>query len=136
MILQTTLCLTAAAIVINIWLGMRIGRLRHALNVSVGDGGQDPIIRRMRAQANFVENVPLTLLLFGLVEATGAKGVLGGSVWLAPLGAIFLIGRVAHAYGMEDDPRFKAGRGTGVLTAWLTQLVLVIVGVLIALGRI
>jgi hypothetical protein len=85
----------------------------------------------MRAQANFIENAPLTLLLFGLVEATGK-----GGVWLAPLGAIFLIGRVAHAYGMEDDPRFKAARPTGVMTAMLTQLVLVIVGVVIALGRI
>jgi uncharacterized protein len=131
MILQTTLCLTAAAVVLNIWLGMRIGRLRHALKVSVGDGGQEPIIRRMRAQANFVENVPLTLLLFGLVEATGK-----GGAWLAPLGAVFLIGRVAHAYGMEDDPRFKAGRGIGVLISWLVQMVLVIVGVLIALGRL
>ena len=60
---------------------------------------------------------------------------MGGGVWLAPLGAIFLLGRVAHAYGMEDDPRFKAGRGIGVLVSSLTQLVLVIIAVLIALGR-
>lgn len=136
MILQTTLCLTAAAVVINLWLAMRIGRLRYALKVSVGDGGQDPIIRRMRAQANFIENAPLTLLLFGLVEASGVRGALGGGIWLAPLGAVFLIGRVAHAYGMEDDPRFKAGRGIGMMTTILTQLVLVIVSVLIALGRL
>jgi uncharacterized membrane protein YecN with MAPEG domain len=131
MILQTTLCLAAAAAVINFWLGMRIGRLRHAHKVSVGDGGQESIVRRMRAQANFGENAPITLLLFALVEATGK-----GGVWLAPLGAIFLIGRVAHAYGMESDTKFKAGRPVGVLTAMLTQLVLVIFAVAIALARV
>ena len=130
MILQTTLCLAAAAAVINIWLMMRIGRLRGALKVSVGDGGQDAIIRRMRAQANFIENVPITLLLFALVEMAGKSGV-----WLAPLGAVFLLGRVAHGFGM-DAGGFKAGRPIGALTAMLTQLVLAVVAVLIALGRI
>lgn len=131
MILQTTLCLTAAATVLNFWLGMRVGKLRHSLKVSVGDGGQEPIIRRMRAQANFIENVPLTLLLFALVEAAGK-----GGVWLAPLGVVFLIGRIAHAYGMDSDTGFRAGRPIGMLTSNLTQLVLVIIGVLIALGRV
>ena len=40
MLLPTTLCLTAAAVLINFWLGMRIGKLRHALKVSVGDGSR------------------------------------------------------------------------------------------------
>ena len=130
MILQTTLCLTAAAIVLNFWLAMRIGQLRRSLKVSAGDGGQEPLIRRMRAQANFIENAPLTLLLFGLVEASGKAGA-----WLAPLGAVFLIGRIAHAYGMENDTGFKAGRPIGMMTTMLTQLVLVVIGVLIALGK-
>lgn len=131
MILQTTLCLAAAAAVLNFWLGMRIGKLRHALKVSVGDGGQDAILRRMRAQANFIEQAPLTLILFALVEMTGK-----GGAWLAPLGAVFLIGRIAHAYGMESDTAFRAGRGIGMLTSMIAQLVLVVTAVLIALGKI
>ena len=130
MILQTTLCMAAAATVLNFWLGMRVGQLRHSLKVSIGDGGQEPLIRRMRAQANFVENVPLTLLLFALVEMTGK-----GGAWLAPLGAVLLIGRVAHAYGMESDTGFRAGRPIGMMTSMLIQLVLVVVALLIALGR-
>ncbi len=136
MILQTTLCLAAAAIVLNIWLGIRISQVRSRLGAWVGDSGQEPLIRRMRAQANFVENVPITLLMFGLIEASGVKGVLGGGAWLAPLGAIFLIGRVAHAYGMDGAPRLQAGRGIGAISAVLTQAVLAIVGVSIALGRL
>ncbi len=130
MILPTTLCLAAAAAAINIWLMVRIGQLRSALKVSVGDGGQDAIVRRMRAQANFIENVPITLLLFALVEMAGK-----GGVWLAPLGAVFLLGRIAHAFGMDADG-FKAGRPIGAMTAMLTQLTLAVVALLIALGRI
>jgi uncharacterized membrane protein YecN with MAPEG domain len=131
MILQTTLCLAAAAAIINVWLAMRIGQLRQTLKITVGDGGREPIIRRMRAQANFGENVPITLILFGLIEAAGK-----GGLWLAPLGAVFMIGRIAHAFGMESDTGFRAGRPIGVLTSWLTQLVLVVVGVLVVLGKI
>ena len=130
MILQTTLSLAAAALVINFWLGMRIGQLRQRLKVSVGDGGEEGILRRMRAQANFIEQTPLTLLMFGLVEATGK-----GGAWLAPLGAVFLLGRVAHAFGMDSDTGFRAGRPVGMLSGLVVQLVLVVVAVLIALGR-
>lgn len=126
MILQTTLCLAAAAAVINFWLGLRIGQLRHALKVSVGDGGDERIMRRMRAQSNFIENAPLVLVLFGLVEATGR-----GGYWLAPLGAVFMIGRVVHAIGM--DGTINWGRPFGTLTAYLAALVLAVVAVLIAL---
>ena len=45
MLLPTTLCLAAAAAVINFWLGQRIGQLRHKLKVSVGDGGHELLAR-------------------------------------------------------------------------------------------
>lgn len=127
MILQTTLCLAAAAAVINFWLGLRIGQLRKAHNVMVGDGGNEAVLRRMRAQANFIENTPLVLVLFGLVEAAG-KGA-----WLAPIGALFMLGRVVHAIGMDGSIAW--GRPAGTMTAYLTALGLAVVAVLIALGR-
>lgn len=131
MILGTTLCLAAAAAVINFWLGMRVGKLRHVYKIGVGDGGNEHLLRRMRAQANFLEQAPLTLLLFGLVEAAGK-----GGAWLAPLGAVFLLGRIAHAFGMESATAFRPGRPIGMLTSALAQVVLVVVAVLIALGRL
>ena len=130
MLLSTTLCLSAAAVIVNLWLGMRIGKLRHALKLSVGDGGNDAVLRRMRAQANFIEQAPITLILFALVEAAGK-----GGVWLAPLGAVFMLGRIAHGFGMDANG-FKAGRGIGMLTAMIVQLTLVVVAVLATLGKI
>ncbi len=128
-ILPTTLCMAAAGAVINFWLGMRIGKLRHAHGVSAGDGGNEAIMRRMRAQSNFIENVPLALILIGLVEMAGK-----GGAWLAPVGAIFMLGRVLHGLGMDAaGPQW--GRMVGTLTAMLLSLGLAIVAVLIALGK-
>ncbi len=129
MLLTTTLCTAAAAAVLNIWLTVRIGRVRAAEKVSVGDGGSERLLRRMRAQANFIENTPLTLLLVAAIEIAGK-----GGAWLAPVAAIFILGRVAHAFGM--DGRFKPGRAIGALTALLVQLVLALAAVLAAVGTI
>ena len=128
-VLQTTLCLAAAAAVINIWLGIRCGQVRASQKIGMGDGGNDQLLRRMRAQANFIEQTPITIILFGLVEAAGR-----GGMWLAPLGAVFMLGRVAHAFGMEENG-FKPGRGIGMLTSMLSQAVLVVVAMGAATGR-
>nr|WP_295632717.1 MAPEG family protein [Novosphingobium sp.] len=128
MLLKTTLCLAAAAVLINFWLSMRIGKLRTTLKISVGDGGNEQVMRRMRAQANFVENVPLSLILFAAIEAAGK-----GGMWLAPLGAVYMIGRICHAIGMDGN--FSAGRPIGMITTMVPNLALVVVAVLTALGH-
>jgi uncharacterized membrane protein YecN with MAPEG domain len=127
MILQTTLCLAAAAAVINFWLMMRVGRTRGSAKILHGDGGNEALIRRMRAQANFVENTPFVLILAGLIEMTGKAGS-----WLALVGSIYMLARVSHAFGMDRD-RVNALRGIGILITVLTLLGLATVAVLIAL---
>ncbi|MBS0255940.1 MAG: MAPEG family protein [Proteobacteria bacterium] len=131
MILQTTLCLAAAAVLINFWLAIRCGQVRTRAKIGMGDGGNDQLYRRMRAHANFIEQTPLTLLLYGWVEAsTKAPG------WLVYLGAAFLLGRVAHAFGMESDDGFRPGRPIGMVTGMVLQLALVVLAVMIALGKL
>lgn len=116
MILPTTLALAAAAAFINFWLMMRIGQIRRATGIFTGDGGNDLLARRMRAQINFIENTPITLILIAVIEMTGK-----GSWWLSIVGAVFMLGRVTHGLGM-DGGRFKLGRTFGALTAILIQL--------------
>ncbi|MFC4294739.1 MAPEG family protein [Novosphingobium tardum] len=125
MLLPTTLTALAAAIVINIWLSIRIGRLRTSEKISVGDGGHELLGRRMRAQLNFAENVPLVLLMVAGIELAGK-----GGVWLLPVAALFVLGRVAHGIGM-DGGSMGWGRSAGTLITMLTQLGLAIVAVLI-----
>lgn len=129
MILQTTLSLAAAAALINIWIGIRCGRVRSAEKIMHGDGGNELLSRRMRAHANFIENTPLVLILIAIIELSGK-----GGQWLAIVGAVFMLGRVCHALGMDNTAPGPL-RMIGVLSAMLTLLGLGVVAVLIALGR-
>lgn len=128
MLLTTTLSLAAAAAIINFWLALRCGQVRAKAKISIGTGGNELLERRMRAQLNFVENTPWVLILIAGIELAAR-----GEAWLAPVGAVFMLGRVAHGLGM-DGGRFGVGRSIGTATTMLTQLGLAIAAVLIVLG--
>ncbi|HEY0132097.1 MAG TPA: MAPEG family protein [Allosphingosinicella sp.] len=99
MILPITLTIAGAAALLNIWLARRVGQMRLAHKVSIGDGGNEALIARMRAQANFIEYTPFVLILIGLIElAEGSK------LWLWIVGVVYVLGRIAHGFGM-DRPR-------------------------------
>jgi uncharacterized membrane protein YecN with MAPEG domain len=127
-VLPVTLAAAAAAAVLNIWLGLRIGALRNALQISVGDGGSERLQRRMRAQLNYVENTAFVLVLIAAIELAGR-----GSTWLAYVAAAYFIGRVAHGFGM-DGGKAQVGRMVGTLVTMLVQLGLAIVAALVAAG--
>ena len=115
-----TLAATAACVLLNIWLGSRIAAFRVKYKVSVGDGGQDPLLRRMRAQANFIENAPFVLILTAGLELSGAAR------WgLAALAAIFVLARVLHAIGM-DRADLRRWRAYGMIATTLVNVALVI----------
>lgn len=127
MILPITLCAVAAAAVINVWLSIRIGQMRHAYKVSVGDGGIEALQRRMRAQLNFVENTAVVLVMIPAIELARL-----GNPWLTGVAGLYMLGRVAHGFGM-DGGKLGAGRGIGTLVTMLTQLGLAVWAVSIVL---
>jgi uncharacterized membrane protein YecN with MAPEG domain len=129
MILPVTLTSAAAAAVINIWLSVRIGQLRRAHKVSIGDDAGGPLTARMRAQLNFVENTAFVLILIAAIELAGK-----GEPWLAWVAGLYMLGRVAHGLGM-DGGTFGVGRSIGTAITMLTQLGLAVVAVLVALAR-
>lgn len=129
MLLPTTLAMAAAAALINIWLSIRCGRVRSSAGVSIGTGGNELLERRMRAQLNFAENTPWVLALVGALELAGK-----GAGWLSIVAAIYMLGRIAHALGMDGTALAK-GRMVGTLTTMLIQLGLAIVAVLVLTGR-
>jgi len=116
MYLPISLAAAGAAALINIWLSIRIGAVRTAKKVSVGDGGDEHLIRRMRAQANFIENAPIVLILITVIEAARPTNMA-----LAIVAGLFILARVAHGLGM-DGGAFKAGRMVGTLITMLTLL--------------
>src|SRR3954466_3456003 len=99
-----TLATAAAAVAVNTWLGARISGLRRDLKVSVGDGGHELLLRRMRAQANFIENAPFLLILVGGLELSG-----GNRLALGLLALIFVLARISHGIGM-DAPDLRRWR--------------------------
>jgi uncharacterized protein len=124
MILPITLTAAGAAALINFWLAMRIGRIRTGHKIFMGDGGNEPLIAAMRAQSNFVEYTPFILILIGLIElATGT------STWLWIVSGVYLLGRVAHGFGMTDS--LPKGRMIGTIVTFLTLLGLAIYAITI-----
>lgn len=114
--LPITMVTAGAAALINVWLAFRVGQMRHAAGVMIGDGGNERLIARMRAQANFVEYAPFILILIGLIELTG-----GPSLWLWLASALFLLARLAHPFGM-DGVRWCRTIGTTVTLVLLVGL--------------
>lgn len=96
MILPITLTIAGAATLLNIWIGRRVGQMRMTHKISIGDGGNEALIARMRAQANFVEYTPFFLILLGLIELA-----IGSALWLWIVAVVYILARIAHAFGMD-----------------------------------
>ncbi|MBW4331949.1 MAPEG family protein [Stakelama sp. CBK3Z-3] len=111
-----SLVTAGACALINLWLAFRIGRIRRAHGIYVGDGGNDVLARRMRSQANFVEYAPFVLILIALIEYVSGSSVL---LWIAA--AAFIAARIAHPFGMDG---WIPGRMAGTLVTFLLLLAL------------
>jgi uncharacterized membrane protein YecN with MAPEG domain len=111
MLLPVALTTTGAAALINLWLGWRVGQVRVAEKISIGDGGNPRLIARMRAQLNFAEYAPVVLILIALIELAR-----GSQLWLWGAAAAFILGRVLHGFGMDG---WNPGRRVGIATTML-----------------
>lgn len=112
-LLPISLTIAAGAALLNIWLSVRVGRVRTKEKIFVGDGGNELVTRRMRAHSNYVENTAFVLILLALVEL----GV-GSSLYLWSAGALYLVGRILHALGMDG---MMWARLVGTIITMLTQ---------------
>lgn len=125
-VLPITLTMAGAAALLALWLAIRVGRLRRANNVLIGDGGDVAITARMRAQANFTEYTPLFLILLGLVELAR-----GSETWLWAVGALFMAGRLLHPFGM-DRRTVNALRLWGMILSLLPLVGLALYAIVLA----
>ncbi|AUW59244.1 GST-like protein [Sphingobium sp. SCG-1] len=118
MFLPITLTFAAAAALLNFWLAMRVSRLRMSEKVLHGDGGSATLTKRMRAQANYVEYTPFILILTALIEMAW-----NSPTWLWVLSLIYIVARIAHAFGMDADHPAKT-RMFGIIVTWMVVLTL------------
>ena len=103
--------------ILLIALANQVSNHRRRAMVSLGHGDDSQLERAMRVHANFAEYVPFALLLLLLLEQEITQ------MWLLHvLGAMLLVGRVVHAYGIYYPDGVLAGRFWGTALTWLMIL--------------
>jgi hypothetical protein len=96
---------------------MRVGLYRVKNKINLGDGADPELLRRIRGQGNFIETVPLAILLLIVMESLGAS-----ATWLHALGAVLVVGRCLHYLAIiELGPLIF--RPIGMVATFATYLV-------------
>jgi uncharacterized membrane protein YecN with MAPEG domain len=99
-------------------LAILVIRQRQRTRTEFGTGGHRALEQAIRVQGNFVENVPLILILLLLLALGGL-----GPLWLHLLGIALTAGRILHAWGLSTNPGQSFGRSAGIALTWATLLV-------------
>jgi uncharacterized membrane protein YecN with MAPEG domain len=86
--------------------------LRRSLRIGLGDGGNRDLARAIRVHGNAIESIPLFLVLLGVYELNGRHANA-----LHSFGAIYLLSRVLHAWGLFSSSGVSVGRFSGTAGA-------------------
>jgi uncharacterized membrane protein YecN with MAPEG domain len=97
-------------------LSYRIVLMRD--KVSLGDGGNPILLRRIRAHGNFAEYVSMILIMLGILELNHLPFYA-----LNTLGLTLFIARLLHGYSLSFTESFKFGRFWGTALTFLLLLV-------------
>ena len=102
-------------------------RLKH--RVSLGDGGHDDLLTAIRQHGNFMETIPMGLLVLLMLELSHF------APWvIVALGSLLLLGRVCHIYGVHNYKPKIAGLNFRVWGMLMTFAVYGIGAVLCVVG--
>jgi uncharacterized membrane protein YecN with MAPEG domain len=85
-------------------LYVRVSQRRLATKIGMGTGSDAILEQRIRAHGNFIESVPIALILLYLFEQAGVD-----SIYVHAFGVALVLARVAHAQGISTT----SGRSTG-----------------------
>ncbi len=88
--------------------------VRAKAAVNFGDAGDPENARIVRAQGNFIEYVPMALLLLAVAEHNGAS-----PTWLHALGAGLVVARLIHPTGLRPVGGPNVARVVGTSATWL-----------------
>ncbi|MEM7431456.1 MAG: MAPEG family protein [Pseudomonadota bacterium] len=106
-------------IIFALALSARAGSFRGKTGISIMHG--EPInlelAERVRVHQNFLEYVPMALIVMALLEVNGAN-----STFLHVFGIVLIVARIAHAMGLKHDNMGHIGRligaaGTALMSA-------------------
>ena len=106
-------------------LSFRAGSYRGKAKASIlyGEPVDMELAERVRVHQNFLEYVPMILIVMIGIEAAG-----GSSLFLYIVGDLLIIARIAHAIGLKHDNMAHIGRLIGAGGTALITLVVVVYG--------
>ena len=107
----------ALATLLVLVLSCRVSLRRRLLRVSLGDGDDKELRKRIRAQANAIEYLPLGLLLLLCLEWNQTVPVV-----VHTCGIILIVARALHAYGLSRTGGTSPERFAGTGLTWLVML--------------
>jgi len=126
---KITLLYAAVLAVMSIALSARAGLFRGKVRVSIlyGEPMNAELAERVRVHQNFLEYVPLLLILMAGIELSG-----GNSLFLYIVGAVLILARIAHAMGLKHDNIEHPLRAVGAGTTALLTLACVVYALILA----
>ncbi|MGQ7847683.1 MAPEG family protein [Granulosicoccus sp. 3-233] len=114
MLFSTTPIYALAIALIWLVLWLRVSALRSRMGQSMGDGGNPVLLQRIRQHGNCADWSALVLILMILAE-----GMNTSALYLHISGALLVLGRVAHPFGLQIDnaahPLRYVGNGSNIL---------------------
>lgn len=108
--------LTIFALVLSGYAGGFRGK--SGISILFGSPENMELAERVRIHQNFLEYVPLALIMMGLIEING-----GNTTFLYVFGVFLVISRIAHAIGLKHDNMAHPGRVIGAGGTALMSLV-------------
>ncbi|MEH8018396.1 MAPEG family protein [Rheinheimera muenzenbergensis] len=78
-------------------LSIKVVAKRRQFMIGLGSNGEVSLQRAIRVHGNFAEYVPFALLLMFLAEYSGLA-----AHYVHTLGMVLLLGRLSHAYGVQQ----------------------------------
>ena len=125
-----TLFYASSLAILALVLSFLTGRQRFKTETNLGLGDDFGMLQITRAHGNLIENALFFLILMFLLETVAEVS----SVSLMVLGDIFLLARIAHAYGITRPEAKSIFRMLGTLGSIIVLSIQSIWGLIIALS--
>lgn len=101
---------------------VRVVRLRFKNKTSLGDNGHPDLQTAIRVHGNFVETVPMALILMLCIEMNGMAFWGSKNLILHLMGITLVIARALHIYALSTPPGYGTNRKVSM---GLTMLVFI-----------
>lgn len=94
---------------------------RAKAEVSISHAGNMDLATKIRRHGNFIENVPMALIVMGLAELGG-----GNATALHVAGILLIAGRLIHPFGLHPENGAKPARIIGLVAGQVAMLICVV----------